>query len=423
MDGTVIGERARPIALLVAICAPGCALPGATRTEPRAALAAVRTSTPAEAAARAKVETPPPPRIAETSTAASPSAAIDEDEEEDEGAPEEEESRQAVLLPPGAPTLQYTADLSDEELAKHWHDAPETLGTISIGFADEGRMINALQCPAGDGSAWTLVTPENAWGTSETIAYLIAAAERTKRLHPDALPLRINNISAREGGYLRPHRSHQNGRDVDLGFYYPTPNPSRSREREKLMDVALNWELIKSLVLLTDVQVILVDKRVQKVLYEHALRIGEDAAWLDSLFRAGRDSLIQHARRHRDHFHVRFFSPRSQELGRRVAPLLAQRPEHNLAMHRVRNGDTLGAIAFRYRSSVKAIQKANHMKSTFLRIAQVLKIPLRGPCTQCPVPPAFQLPARRLPPKPPIELTSATAGTSTASAGVSAATR
>jgi LysM repeat protein len=95
---------------------------------------------------------------------------------------------------------------------------------------------------------------------------------------------------------------------------------------------------------------------------------------------------------------VRFFNPRAQELGRRVAPLLAQRPEQNIALHRVRKGDTLGALARHYGSSVKAIQKANHMTRTALRLSQVLKIPLHGPCTHCPVPPPLLIPPRHLSP-------------------------
>jgi LysM repeat protein len=127
--------------------------------------------------------------------------------------------------------------------------------------------------------------------------------------------------------------------------------------------------------------------------------MGEDKAWLDSLFHAGADSIIKHARRHRDHFHVRFFNGRAQELGRRIAPLLALQPEHNVLTHRVRSGDTLGGIALRYNTSISALQKANRLRGSFLSIGQVLQVPLRGPCTRCPVPPPVVVPPRRVPPE------------------------
>lgn len=317
---------------------------------------------------------------------------------EDDGASEEEE--QPSVQTSTTPTIRYTADVSDEDLAARWKDSIESLGSISVGFAHDGRLINGQQFPAGDRRAWVVISPGNAFGTTETVRYVVTAAEHVKAAHPDAFPLRVNGLSAREGGHLRPHRSHQNGRDVDLGFYYPSDPPPRVGARERVMAVDQNWSLIRALVTLTDVQVILVDRRVQEVLYDYALSIGEDQAWLDTLFRGGRDSIIQHAPRHRDHFHVRFYNPRAQELGRRVAPLLAQRPEHNLVSVRIRYGDTLSGIAVRYGSSVRAIQKANRMKGSFLRASQVLKVPLFGPCTRCPVPPPVEVPPRRLPPEP-----------------------
>ncbi len=332
----------------------------------------------------------------------SPSFEVSEEEDdnsEETGGDELGESHEPVTG--GDRVVTYTQDLSDKKLGQSWQDHPETLGCISVGFVEQGRLINGKKFPTGAG--WTVVSPAQSYGTDETIGYIIAAIENVRAQHPDAPPLRINALSASEGGYLRPHKTHQAGRDVDLGFYYPNGNVVKAREREKYIDVALNWTLLKSLVTVADVQVIFLDRRVQKVLYEHALKNGEDPTWLASLFHAGRASIVQHAPRHRDHFHVRFYNPRAQELGWRVAPLLAKRPDQNIAMHRVRQGETLGHLAQRYNSSVSLIQKANRMNGSFLRLAQVLKIPLRGPCTQCPVPPAVIVPERRLPPAMKVE--------------------
>ncbi|GEN10141.1 Penicillin-insensitive murein endopeptidase [Myxococcus fulvus] len=292
----------------------------------------------------------------------------------------------------------YTADLSDEELARRWKDDIASLGSMAVGFAHSGRLVNSVQFPKGEGADWLVVQPEIAWGTQESIDYLIAAIREVRSRFPEAPPIRVNGISNKEGGYKRPHKSHQNGRDVDVGFYYPTVDPIREREREKYINVPLNWAFIRAVVTKTDIQLILVDKRVQKVLYDYALSAGEDKAWLDSLFHPA--GIIRHARRHRDHFHLRFHNPKAQELGRRVQPLLSLQPEHNVTTHRIRSGDTLGGIALRYNSSVALIRKANRMKNNFLRAGQRLAVPLRGPCTHCPVPPPFVLPPRMLPPEP-----------------------
>ncbi len=353
---------------------------------------------PPEAVAQAVVEN------TDAALAASESSSSEEGED-DEGGDDDEvadatdtDEGEAQEAPTGAvPTGPlYTAELSDEQLTELWKKEPKSLGSISVGFVESGRMVNSVRVP--EDKDWIVVSPELAWATQETVDYLTKAIREVRAQYPKAPPLRVNQLSSRDGGYLRPHKSHQNGRDVDLGFYYPTAEPIRAREREKYIDLELNWALIKSLATHADVQMILVDKRVQKVLYDYALRKGENKEWLDSLFNAGAKSLIKHAKRHRDHFHVRFFNPRAQELGRRVAPLLAMQPDQNILMHRVRSGDTLGAIALRYNSGVDRIKKANRMRSTFLRLGQVLAVPLRGPCTRCPIPPPVVVPPRRLPP-------------------------
>ena len=49
--------------------------------------------------------------------------------------------------------------------------------------------------------------------------------------------------------------------------------------------------------------------------------------------------------------------------------------------YKVKSGDTLGAIAKRFGTSVKAIQYANNLKSTHLKIGQSLSIPGQAPLT------------------------------------------
>jgi LysM repeat protein len=320
--------------------------------------------------------------------------ATGDDGEDDEA--EGEEHNGGSVNPSG---LLYSADLSDADLEKLWKENRKSLGTLSVGFTDAGRVLNSEPFPC-DGP-WTVVTPANAWGTTETIEYLKAAFENVNRQFPDAYT-RLNHISKREGGYLRPHRSHQSGRDVDLGFFYRgggVPGP-KMKKRETIMDLARNWALVKSVVTLTDVQMILVDHRVQAVLYEYALSIGEDREWLDSLFHAGANSLIKHARSHRDHFHVRFYNPRAQELGRRVQPLMAKSGElQQVVYHRIKRGDVLGRIAKKYGVTVSALRKVNGAGAKVLRVGRSLVIPMRGPCTNCPVPPPVVVPPRRLPPE------------------------
>ena len=324
-------------------------------------------------------------------------ASDDDDRQGDDGSGDEAaEAESETAEDGGGSGLRYSSDLSDEELARRFKADLESLGTISVGFADQGRLINAVHMP--EDPAFMCQRPDLAWGTRETVDSLVAAFRAVHTRFPESGPARLSHIGARDGGYLRPHKSHQSGRDADIGFFYKNDQaPGARARREKFMDLPRNWTLIKSLVMLTDVQVILVDRGVQKILRDYALQAGEDQLWVDRIFRAGKHALVQHARRHKDHFHVRFYSPRSQELGRRIQPLLALRPEQNLAVIRVKRGQTLGHLAKAYGTSVVAIQRANRMRGTFLHLDQRVMIPLRKPCTKCPLPPAVVVPERVLP--------------------------
>ena len=295
------------------------------------------------------------------------------------------------------PGVRYSADIDDETLARMWKETPEALGSLSIGLPSLGRLVNARPFPEGE--HWTVVIPQCTWATEETIDYLTAAIAEVARQYPNGRPLRVNHISVPNGGYLRPHQSHQSGRDVDLSFYYGDKGPDRGAWAVKHnFDLDRNWALVRALITETDLQVILVDRSIIKRLYKHALAKGEDKAWLDSIFNAGKNSLLRHARRHRDHYHVRFYNPRAQELGRRVLPLMPKDPRQNIRYHRVRKGDTIGKIAYKFGSTVKAIQRANRLKGTMIRLGQTLAVPLRGPCVNCPMPPEVIVPPRRLPP-------------------------
>ncbi|MGZ6143851.1 MAG: LysM peptidoglycan-binding domain-containing protein [Myxococcales bacterium] len=320
--------------------------------------------------------------------------ADDDDADAEEGDDGESESAQATDT--AGPDIRYSADLSDDELKRRWQDDLASLGSISVGFADQGRLINGVRM--AEDEAWICERPTLAYGTRETVESLMNAFRAVRKQFPASAPARLSHIGAQDGGYLRPHHSHQSGRDADIGFFYKDDRmPSPRARREKLMDPARNWALLKTLITQSDVQVILVDRGIQKVLRTFALANGEDPDFVNRVFSGGRQAMVQHARRHKDHFHVRFYAPRSQELGRRIQPLLAQRPEQNLVLHKVKHGQTLGHIARAYDTTIKAIQLANHMRGSFLHLGQQLRVPLRKPCTHCPLPPPVVVPPRCLP--------------------------
>lgn len=317
------------------------------------------------------------------------------DDADDDG--DAETATVAAVIPVGTSTgPRYTVELTDADLAAFWKGERARLGSISMGANDFGRVVNGVPFP--EDPRWVVVDPPNTYGTRETVDFMVAVLEEVHRLQPTAPPIRVNHISAPAGGYLRPHRSHQLGRDVDLGLYWLPGSTPRSRT----MDLALNWVLFKTVILNTDVEVVLLDKRLIKALHQYAVSIGEDQEWLDRVFGKTGRALIQHARGHRDHFHVRFYNARAQELGWRVQPLLTQdETVPQVVRHRIRSGDNLGRIAQRYGVSISAIKKLNRMRSNFLRAGQSLAIPVRGTaCERCPTMARVIVPPRTLPTTP-----------------------
>ena len=155
---------------------------------------------------------------------------------------------------------------------------------------------------------------------------------------------------------------------------------------------------MRALVTDTDVERIFVDRTLMRALYEQAVSEGEDRGWLADIFgRTSDKGIIQHERRHKDHLHARFFNPRAQEHGRIVYPVLVESgaAPPPTVRHRARSGETLGAIARRYGTSVAAIRRANGLKGTQIRAGRSYTIPIRkAPVDGGPL----VVPPRRLPP-------------------------
>jgi murein endopeptidase len=326
-----------------------------------------------------------------------------------EGA-EEEEIDDDLELEPEPAEQQASAvrahpldGLSELELERRLRDDPESLGSISLGQPGGGRLLNPVQMPAEAG--WVLVDPANAWGTRETIDFLKRAIGALRAEHPGAHPLTIGHISARRGGPLSPHVSHQAGRDVDISYFYSEESSARwyARAHAKNLDRARTWSLVRSLLAHADVELILIDHSIQKLLREHALAAGEAADWVESLFSGtpGRlRPIIRHARGHATHLHVRFYNPIAQESARRLHALLLRegkvQPPSQIVKHRARRGETLGMLARKYGTSVAEIRRANGLRSTLIVAGRDYRIPKR---TGIALPPRVAIPPRRIPPE------------------------
>src|SRR5262249_5224777 len=119
---------------------------------------------------------------------------------------------------PGTAPMPPELSLPDAEIERRFRHEQGSLGPASVGAPSAGALVNGVQMPKGD--HWQLVDPGRAWGTQETVDALVHCIDRVNQRLPGAPAIAIGHLSARSGGHLSPHRSHQSGRDADVGYYY-----------------------------------------------------------------------------------------------------------------------------------------------------------------------------------------------------------
>ena len=181
---------------------------------------------------------------------------------------------------------------------------------------DEDRGVLRVGIPLDPGKHYYIKRPNLAFGTGATIKAIKAAISKYAMLKgiKGGPQVHVGDISARGGGPLKGHKSHQKGVDVDVGLVLKGADAGEVRflsGNADNLDVARTWALIKSFVDTKEVRAIFLDYGLQKVLYEHAKKKGVSEAKLDELFQYPRGKgrgygIIRHWKGHRDHFHVRF---------------------------------------------------------------------------------------------------------------------
>jgi len=200
-------------------------------------------------------------------------------------------------------------------------DAP-----ASRGKANGGWLENGVPVPE-EGPGWVRARPGEGtrWGTPRLVEAVTGAATSVHETRPGGAPLRVADLSYRNGGRHPRHNSHRSGRDADL-IFYATDLEGRSirgrgwvaydrfgvgREPEDfggqtvLFDTERNWELVRSLVLddTAKVQWLFVSRGLKARLLRYAI---EHEPNREAIFRA---SWVLHQPRrgnpHADHFHVR----------------------------------------------------------------------------------------------------------------------
>lgn len=185
----------------------------------------------------------------------------------------------------------------------------------SLGRANDGRLAQG-RCLRPEGPGYVQRNAAASCGTDELVLLLMFALGEVLREYPDTPPVVIGALSCPEGGPLKPHRSHQSGRDVDLGLYAINGRPLGHFVElpNDQIDFEKTFFLMANLLATGRVRLILVNYALQPHLYRAAQAMGYDERQLAWIFQYPRGSkvkagVIRHARGHKRHFHVRFSCP------------------------------------------------------------------------------------------------------------------
>jgi hypothetical protein len=235
---------------------------------------------------------------------------------EEDDIPPAIEQEPGSLLPPGFQTDHPI--VSPRHLPKLTSIAqygPEVYAhCLSVGLPNRGALWGGVQFPQ-DSPYYKTGRGDHQWATPETVDGLFYAARTVHERFGASPKLVLGDISARGGGHLTSHASHQAGRDADVGFFYRGPTPDLFPEgEEKNIDVRRTWAYIEAVVEANLVQCIFLDYALQAVFYDYVKNeLHYPAEYLDRVFQypngIGHNSgILRHARGHRAHMHLRFHS-------------------------------------------------------------------------------------------------------------------
>lgn len=228
-----------------------------------------------------------------------------------------------TLLPVTVTPERHLLDaLSPQEIDSLLLHAPERLGSATIGRPNRGRLFNGVRLEPSVGIR--IVDAASSFGTRATVHAIQAAIAEVQRQFPGSPLLPVGDLSRKGGGYLRPHRSHQTGVDVDIGYYYQGSQGWYTPANAQNLDRARTWALLKAFVAHGNVEYIFMDRSIQALLREFAEKAQESPTLLEALFQTRNrpNTLVRHERRHVTHLHVRFVDPSAEAAGRRLSPRL-----------------------------------------------------------------------------------------------------
>lgn len=212
--------------------------------------------------------------------------------------------------------------------AFHMDQIRKSKTPLSIGAPWAGRLHRPVRMPAS-GKGFVLLQRsqdrKHVHGLPELINLVVQAASHVEKTFPKSI-LTVGDLSPAAGGFAPGHRSHQSGRDVDLGFYlvdrrrryqvvtaefvrFDGTGQAAAPYAHLLFDIERNWEFVEFLVTqkTIPVQKVFISSALRDLLLQYAEAVARPARIIQAAA-----SILSSDAAHADHFHVRIACPTGQ---------------------------------------------------------------------------------------------------------------
>lgn len=192
--------------------------------------------------------------------------------------------------------------------------------SASVGAVSHGKLVEAVAlAPTRD----IRVSRGANYGTAELVTAIERAVAHVHQRFPKTCAVKVGDLSRKTGGFLSGHRSHQSGRDADIGLWMADGKPRSHFQKAtpRAIDAPRIWAFLESLLEGADVEYVFLDWKLQRPLYEYARDVAKVAPeklarWFQYPRKPRqREGIIRHYPHHDNHLHVRVRALRSVERG------------------------------------------------------------------------------------------------------------
>lgn len=167
----------------------------------------------------------------------------------------------------------------------------------SVGRPNRGRLVEGAPLPDGP---YVIRFDWQKFGSALTVWNLARVLRAFRAETGFEGELFVGAMSRRNGRRLRPHRSHQSGRDVDVRLP-AMPHAEGFKLEIDEVDWHATWALVDTFVRTGDVQVIFLERKLRRRLKRAGLALGADDERIARVMGS-----VRHSPGHTAHIHVRF---------------------------------------------------------------------------------------------------------------------